>query len=80
MTSNELKDLKEATKPELKLMEICTDVEDRCMKKVHDLEVEYGIYKPKEGSIVTYKDRRATTFFLGFAARVSSIIRKDGTW
>ena len=80
MTSNELKDLKEATKPELKLMEICTDVEDRCMKKVHDLEVEHGIFKPKEGSIVTYKDRRATTFFLGFAARVSSIIRKDGTW
>jgi hypothetical protein len=37
-----------------------------------------GIHKPKENS--TYKDRRMTAYFLGFAARVGKLKEKDGSW
>jgi hypothetical protein len=78
LTDDERKGLKDGTKSVVAIMEICTEVEERCMEKIHNLEVETGIHKPKENS--TYKDRRATAYFLGFAARVGKLKDKDGSW
>jgi hypothetical protein len=78
LTDDERNGLKDGTKTVVAIMEICTGVEERCMEKIHNLEVETGIHKPKENS--TYKDRRTTAYFLGFAARVGKLKEKDGSW
>jgi hypothetical protein len=71
ITADEMKDLKEQTKNATKLMQICQNVEDRCMIKMDAAEVEEGIYVPKAGVV-----RKLKTFFLGFAQRIIQLNKK----
>jgi hypothetical protein len=72
MNAAELKDLREQTKDSAELMQICQDVQDRCMKKMHNAEVELKIYVPKEGV-----KRKAKPNFLGFAKRIVDLNKKE---
>jgi hypothetical protein len=69
MTSDELTDLREYTRPIADIMQICQDIQDRCMEVLRQLEAD-AKQTPKS---------RAKATFLGIGKRLQDL-KKTGHW
>ena len=75
LEDDEMKHLKEFKKAKKDLLQICEDVQSRCMKKIHDDEIELKIYEGTD-SVEKRLKNKLKTFVSGVGAKLSTIKRR----